>query len=50
MIPTVDYKPPISDLFANFFYNWDTLSPAINLLIGILFAFFLLRKIKEIYY
>lgn len=50
MVPEISYSPPIADLFANFFKNWNTLSPAINLLIGVLFAFFLLRKIKEIYY
>lgn len=47
MIPEIPYKPEIKDLFANFWYNWDTLSPAIALLLGISFAFYLLHKIKD---
>lgn len=50
MIPEINYSPPIRDLFANFKYNWETLSPVIFLLLGVLFAFFLLRKIKDNFY
>lgn len=50
MIPEISYKPEIGDLFANFFYNWETLSPAIFVLLGVFFGSFLLRKIKELYF
>jgi hypothetical protein len=49
-IPSVNYSPDINDLFANFYHNWDTLSPALWLLYGTLFAFFLLGVLKKKYY
>lgn len=46
-IPEVTYSPPISDLFNFFKINWETLSPALWLLYGVLFAFFVLGIIKK---
>ena len=48
-IPEVDYSPHISDLFKFFGYNWTTLGPALWLLFGTLFGFFVLYLLK-IYY
>lgn len=48
-IPEVNYRPPIEDLFANFLHNWNTLSPALYLLYGVLTAFFLLGLLKRLY-
>lgn len=48
-IPEIGYSPDITDLFDFFGVNWNTLSPALWLLFGTLFAFFLL-KILKIYY
>ena len=50
MIPKVSYRPPISDLFANFRYNWETIFPAVAILLGVFFATFLIGKIKNIYF
>jgi hypothetical protein len=47
-MPEIPYSPPIEDLFANFQHNWGTLSPALFLLFGILFAFFMAKKIIKI--
>lgn len=48
-IPSVDYKPPITDLFYFAGFNFNTLGPVLWLLFGTLFAFFVL-KILKIYY
>jgi len=48
-IPEINYSPPISDLFANFGHNWQTLSPALWLLYGTLTAFMILALIKKFY-
>lgn len=48
-VPKIDYRPPISDLFSNFGTNWNTLSPALWLLYGTLFAFFVLGIMKKYY-
>lgn len=47
-IPDVSYSPPISDLFANFALNWNTLSPALWLLYGVLAGFFILKILKRV--
>jgi hypothetical protein len=39
----------MSDLFHYFGMNWDTLSPALYVLYGVLFAFFLLAILKRFY-
>jgi len=46
-IPDVNYRPPIEDLFANFQHNFVTISPALFLVCGVLFAFYVIRKIKN---
>lgn len=46
-IPDVNYRPPIQDLFRFFGINWDTLSPALWVLFGTLFAFFVAKIIKD---
>lgn len=46
-VPDVNYSPPISDLFMFFGINWDTLTPVIVLLLGTLFAFFVLKIVKN---
>lgn len=48
-IPDIGYSPDISKLFMFFGINWDTLGPALWLLFGTLFGFFVLRLLK-IYY
>jgi hypothetical protein len=48
-IPTIDYSPPIGDLFANLAFNWQSLKIPMLLLLGIFFAFFLANKIKKHY-
>lgn len=48
-IPDVNYSPPISDLFANFAHNWNTLSPALWLLFGVLAGYFILKIVKRVY-
>lgn len=50
MIPDISYRPPISDLFANFAHNWQTLSPALWVLYGVLAGFFILMILKRIYW
>lgn len=49
-IPDVSYRPDIGNLFEYFAINWETLSPALWVLFGILFGFFVLRivfKLKD---
>lgn len=46
-IPDITYRPPITDLFTFFGINWDTLAPALWLLFGTLFAFFVLKIVKQ---
>ncbi len=48
-VPDVTYRPPISDLFAYFSFNWSTLWPALALLFGVLFAFFAIKIFREYY-
>lgn len=48
-IPDVKYSPDINDLFSFFKFNWETLSPALWLLYGVLFAFFIAGIIKKLY-
>jgi hypothetical protein len=48
-IPEVTYSPDINDLFHYFGVNWDTLSPALWLLYGVLFAFAVLAILKHFY-
>lgn len=48
-MPTIPYSPPIGDLFANFAYNWATLTPALALLFGTLFAFFVAKKLIKVF-
>lgn len=50
MIPKITYKPEIRDLFANFSYNWETLFPAVAVLLGVFFGTFLLGKLKDVYF
>lgn len=47
LMPQINYSPPISDLFANLQFNMSTLSPALVILFGILFAGYLIKKIKD---
>ncbi len=47
LVPDVTYKPPIQDLFMFFGINWETLSPALWLLFGTLFGFFVLKMLKN---
>lgn len=49
-IPDVEYSPNINDLFHYFGINWETLSPALWVLYGVLFAFFVLAILKKIYW
>lgn len=49
-VPDVGYKPPIGDLFEFAAFNWSTLGPALWLLFGTLFAFFVLKLLKMYYY
>lgn len=44
-MPEIGQMYDIKDLFANFAINWFTLSPVMTLLLGIFFAFFVLKKI-----
>lgn len=46
-IPEIPYSPDITDLFMFFGINWETLSPALWLLFGTLFAFFMLWVLKQ---
>lgn len=46
-IPDVTYRPDINDLFHYFGINWETLSPALWVLFGTLFAFFVLKILKD---
>lgn len=48
-IPDVTYSPPMKDLFANFAFNWDTLSPVLWLLYGILAGFFFLKILFRVW-
>jgi len=45
-VPDVNYSPPIQDLFYFFGVNWGTLGPALWLLFGTLFGFFVLKILK----
>lgn len=49
-VPDVNYSPDIQDLFRYFGYSWDTISPAVYLLCGVLLAFFLLTILKKTYF
>lgn len=44
-IPQVGYSPPIQDLFANFAFNWQSLKVPMMLLLGIFFAFYVIKRI-----
>lgn len=46
-VPDITYKPPIEDLFKFFGINWNTLSPALWVLFGTLFGFFVLKILKD---
>lgn len=46
-IPSIDYSPPIGDLFANFAFNWQSLKVPMLLLLGIFFAFYLAKKLMK---
>ena len=46
-VPDIDYSPNIQDLFMFFGINWDTLGPVLWLLFGTLFAFFIIRIVKQ---
>lgn len=46
-VPDITYKPPIEDLFMFFGINWNTISPALWVLFGTLFGFFVLKIIKS---
>ena len=46
-VPDITYKPPINDLFTFFGINWATLGPALWVLFGTLFGFFVLKIIKS---
>lgn len=46
-IPDVTYSPDIHDLFFYFGINWSTLAPALYLLFGVLFGFFVLKILKD---
>jgi hypothetical protein len=46
-VPSVDYSPPIKDLFYYFHINWDTLFPVIAVLGGIGIGFFFLKILKD---
>jgi hypothetical protein len=51
LIPNIPFqltKSHMGDLFANFAHNWNTLSPALWLLFGVLIAFFYLKVIKKL--
>lgn len=47
-MPNISYEPDISDLFMFFGINWEVLSPAIYLIVGLGFGFFLAKIIKKI--
>lgn len=42
-VPEINYSPPIKDLFGFFAFNWNTLTPAISLLLGIFVAFYIAK-------
>ncbi|MCG7218208.1 hypothetical protein MF069_36530 [Paenibacillus mucilaginosus] len=44
-MPSIPKMYDISDLFANFGFNWLHLAPVMALLLGVLFAFFVLQRI-----
>ncbi|MFH5781822.1 hypothetical protein [Heyndrickxia oleronia] len=49
-IPDIPFKVSdgkMGDIFRNFAFNWDTLSPALWLLFGTLFGFFILKLLKD---
>jgi len=46
-VPDIGYRPPISDLFMFFGINWNTLGPALWVLFGTLFGFFVLKILKD---
>lgn len=46
-MPDIEWSPPIVDLFSNLQNNFETLTPVFSLLFGILFIFFVLRKVKK---
>lgn len=46
-VPDINYRPPINDLFMFFGINWNTLAPVMLLLLGTLFAFFVLKIVKN---
>lgn len=48
-VPDITYKPDITDLFDFFTINWNTLSPALWLLFGTLFAFFVSGILIKLY-
>lgn len=50
MIPDVNVDAPISDLFRNFWINWETIFPAVAILVGVFFATFILRKLKDTFF
>ena len=47
-IPDISYRPDITDIFRNFAYNWDTLSPVLFLLFGVLAGFFFLAIVLKL--
>jgi hypothetical protein len=47
-VPEINYSPDIKDLFHYFTINWETLSPALWVLYGVLIAFFFLGIIKKL--
>jgi len=46
-VPDVTYSPDINKLFYFFGINWETLSPALYVLFGVLFGFFVLKIMKN---
>jgi len=46
-IPEIPYSPDITDLFTFFGINWNTLGPVLWLLFGVLFAFIVLKVLKQ---
>lgn len=48
-IPTVPHMSDINDLFANFANNWYHLRFVLAVLFGLMFAFFLIKKLMKMF-
>lgn len=48
-IPNINVEHDITDLFFYFGINWNTIAPAIYIILGTAFGYYVLKILKNIY-